>query len=47
MHVQRTFALIDLCGFTAYTEDRGEQAAVAVLVHLRSTVRTLAEREGG
>jgi class 3 adenylate cyclase len=39
----RTFAFIDLCGFTGYTEDRGLGAAVEVLNHLRATVRPLAE----
>jgi class 3 adenylate cyclase len=40
----RTFAFIDLCGFTGYTEDRGLPAAVEVLNHLRSTVQPLTER---
>src|SRR6185369_2035712 len=46
MTVNRTFAFIDLCGFTAYTEARGGDSAVAVLAHLRSTVRALAESHG-
>jgi class 3 adenylate cyclase len=39
MAVQRTFAFLDLCGFTAYTEACGEERAVAVLAHLRATLR--------
>ena len=44
--VQRTFAFVDLCGFTAYTEARGDDAALAVLAHLRATLRATAERSG-
>ena len=31
MRVSRTFALLDLCGFTAFTDQRGDREAVAVL----------------
>jgi adenylate cyclase len=40
MRVVRTFAFLDLCGFTAYTEARGDEAAVAVLADLRALLRS-------
>lgn len=46
MRVRRAFAFLDLCGFTAFTEDRGDEAAVAILANLRSTLRAAAERRG-
>jgi adenylate cyclase len=41
--VERTFAFLDLCGFTAYTDARGHDAAIAVLAGLRAAVRVAAE----
>ena len=46
MRVQRTFAFVDLCGFTRFTEDHGDEAAVQVLAQLRMTLRAAAERRG-
>jgi class 3 adenylate cyclase len=46
MRVIRSFAFLDLYGFTRYTELNGDTAAVAVLTHLRSTLRAQAERHG-
>jgi adenylate cyclase len=46
MRVTRTFAFLDLCGFTAYTDARGDEAAVAVLAQLRALVRDEAARRG-
>jgi adenylate cyclase len=46
MRVERTFAFLDLCGFTAYHEACGDAAAIAVLAHLRATLRASAERSG-
>ena len=46
MRVVRCFAFLDLCGFTAYTEQRGDQQAVAVLAHLRAILRAQAEQSG-
>jgi class 3 adenylate cyclase len=46
MRVVRCFAFLDLCGFTAYTEARGDGEAVAVLAALRATLRAAAERHG-
>jgi class 3 adenylate cyclase len=46
MRVVRCFAFLDLCGFTAYTDARGDGEAVAVLAALRATLRAAAERHG-
>jgi adenylate cyclase len=46
MRVHRTFAFLDLCGFTSYTDARGDEAAVAVLATLRSLVRDEAAERG-
>jgi adenylate cyclase len=46
MRVHRTFAFLDLCGFTAYTDARGDEAAVAVLATLRALVRDQAAERG-
>ena len=44
--VDRTFAFIDLSGFTAYTDAEGDGAAVAVLTVFRTRVRAIAARRG-
>lgn len=46
MRVDRTFAFLDLCGFTAFTNTRGDAEAVAVLAQLRAIVRAAAEQHG-
>jgi adenylate cyclase len=46
MRVVRTFAFLDLCGFTAYTEAHGDNEAVAVLGRLRAGLRAEAENHG-
>ena len=46
MRVSRTFAFLDLCGFTAFTDLHGDQEAVAVLAHLRAVLRAQAEQGG-
>ena len=46
MRVERTFAFIDLCGFTAFTEAEGDQRAVALLSDFRSCVRQVASDHG-
>jgi adenylate cyclase len=46
MRVNRTFAFLDLCGFTRYTDVHGDAAAVAALAHLRMVLRGLSERRG-
>lgn len=44
--IDRTFAFIDLSGFTSYTDREGDGAAVALLTKFRSTVRWVAARRG-
>ncbi|MCB1015448.1 MAG: adenylate/guanylate cyclase domain-containing protein [Acidimicrobiales bacterium] len=44
--VERTFAFLDLCGFTAFTEAEGAKRAVDVLTEFRACVRQLAARRG-
>jgi class 3 adenylate cyclase len=40
--VRRSFAFVDLCGFTDFAESHGDDAAVAELTVLRATVRECA-----
>src|SRR3954469_9990951 len=42
MRVTRTFAFIDLCQFTDFSDSHGDDAAVAELVNLRMSVRAAA-----
>lgn len=44
MRVQRSFAFVDLSGFTAFTEARGDERAVSVLEEFRSSVRKTCSR---
>lgn len=46
MRVRRTFCFLDLCGFTSFTDEFGDQEAVAVLGHLRAVLRAEAENSG-
>jgi class 3 adenylate cyclase len=46
MRVTRTFCFLDLCGFTPFTDEHGDQQAVAVLGHLRAVLRAEAENSG-
>lgn len=46
MRVQRTFAFIDLSGFTALTAAHGDEHAVEVLERFRSRVRRICSRRG-
>jgi class 3 adenylate cyclase len=46
MRVERTFAFVDLCGFTAFTEAQGDERAVAVLADFRACVRQVASDYG-
>jgi adenylate cyclase len=46
MRVRRTFCFLDLCGFTPFTDEFGDQEAVAVLGHLRAVLRAQAENSG-
>jgi class 3 adenylate cyclase len=44
--VQRSFAFIDMCGFTAYMDERGDQDAVQALSAMRAAIRSAAEEFG-
>ncbi|WCO67075.1 adenylate/guanylate cyclase domain-containing protein [Iamia majanohamensis] len=46
MRVDRAFAFVDLCGFTAFAEHNGDERAVLVLAELRSLLREVAARRG-
>jgi adenylate cyclase len=46
MRVRRTFAFLDLCGFTAFTDEYGDAEAVMVLGQLRRVLRAEAENGG-
>ncbi|HZN13047.1 MAG TPA: adenylate/guanylate cyclase domain-containing protein [Acidimicrobiales bacterium] len=46
MRVERTFAFVDLCGFTAFTEAEGDKRAVEVLADFRSCMRQVASDNG-
>lgn len=44
--MDRAFAFVDLCGFTAFTERHGDERAVLVLAELRMALREVAARRG-
>jgi class 3 adenylate cyclase len=44
VRVRRTFAFVDLSGFTALTESEGDERAVSVLAVFRSTLRGICSR---
>lgn len=44
--VRRTFAFIDLCGFTAYNNTQGDDASVAQLAEFRAIVRAVGSATG-
>lgn len=46
MRVDRTFAFVDLCGFTRFTDTHGDTEAVAVLTRFRAMVREIASDHG-
>ncbi len=45
-HLERSFAFIDICGFTAHTARHGEHAAIEVLTRFRTEVRDVSARRG-
>ena len=45
--VERTFAFLYLCGFTAYTDKEGDTAAYDVISKFRMAVRQVASERGG
>jgi class 3 adenylate cyclase/YHS domain-containing protein len=46
VRVRRTFAFVDLCGFTALTSEQGDETAVASLTGFRLAVRETCSRRG-
>jgi len=44
--VERSFAFVDICGFTAYCDRHGEQEAVEVLARFRTVTRHVVGRRG-
>jgi adenylate cyclase len=46
MRVERCFAFVDLCGFTAFNEHHGDERTVVVLANFRTRVREIAARRG-
>jgi class 3 adenylate cyclase len=44
--VERSFAFVDVCGFTAYCDRHGEQAAIEVLTAFRAATRDVVGRRG-
>lgn len=44
--VERTFAFLDLCGFTAFTDRHGDEDAYDVVAGFRSAVRQVAAERG-
>ena len=46
MRVARTFAFVDLCGSTRFTDTHGDEEAVDVLTRFRAAVREIASNHG-
>ncbi|MDQ1402418.1 MAG: adenylate cyclase [Actinomycetota bacterium] len=46
MRVRRSFAFVDLCGFTGFTDRGGDEDAVRLLSQFRSVVRDVASDRG-
>ena len=46
IELERTFAFVDICGFTALTEQQGPQRAVLALKTFRALVKEVAGRRG-
>ena len=44
--IDRTFAFIDLSGFTAYADEYGDEAGMAILEGFRNSVRLVAAKKG-
>jgi adenylate cyclase len=44
MRVERSFAFVDLCEFTAFTAERGDDAALGVLTEFRHRTREVATK---
>lgn len=46
MRVDRCFAFVDLCGFTAFADLHGDERVVLVLVEMRTALREASARRG-
>ncbi len=46
MRVERSFAFVDLCGFTHFTNVNGDERAVDVLTDFRAAVRAIGSAHG-
>lgn len=46
MRVDRCFAFVDLCGFTAYADQEGDERVVVMLAKMRTTLRESSARRG-
>jgi class 3 adenylate cyclase len=46
VRVPRSFAFVDLSGFTKYTESEGDEAAAQILANFRSITRQMASEHG-
>jgi adenylate cyclase len=46
MRVNRSFAFVDLCGFTRFTDAHGDEESVAVLTGFRACVREVSSEYG-
>jgi adenylate cyclase len=46
MRVDRSFAFVDLCGFTRFTDTHGDEQAVGVLNRFRTAVRQISSDYG-
>jgi class 3 adenylate cyclase len=46
MRVERTFAFVDMCGFTRFSDIHGDEEAVVVLTRFRTLVREIASDHG-
>lgn len=46
MRVDRCFAFVDLCGFTAFADRHGDERVVLVLAEMRTALREAAARRG-
>ena len=44
--IERTFAFVDLCGFTAFTHDHGDLAAIRLIINFRFATRLAAAKRG-
>lgn len=46
MRVERCFGFVDLCGFTSFAEQNGDDRVVVVLADMRTSLRETAARRG-